>query len=78
MLFSCSAGLNLRVEQTKGDHGSRMHELSQIPRADHFARAEYEKPIRARSDLEMVRTLKEMQHFTASEEFVLLGIVRTA
>ena len=55
-----------------------MHELSQFLRADHFARTEYEKPIRARLDFKMVRTLKEVQHFTASEEFVLLGIVRTA
>jgi hypothetical protein len=34
--------------------------------------------LRLRSDLEMVRTLVELQQFTATKEFALLGIVRAA
>jgi hypothetical protein len=76
LTFSSSAGLEFRVEQTKGDRGSHMYELWQVPGVGYSAGTKYEKPMRARSNLEMVRTLTEVQQLTASEELALLGIVR--
>jgi len=76
LTFSSSAGLEFRVEQTKGDRGSRMYELWQVPGVGYSAGTKYEKPMRARSNLEMVGTLTEVQQLTGSEELELLGIVR--
>lgn len=76
--FSGSARLQLRIQQTQGDGGSALHELPQAPRAYHVARAKYEKPVRARSDLEMVRKPTEVPQFVAGKEFALPGIVRAA
>lgn len=53
-----------------------MHELSQVPRADHTARAKYEKPISARLDLKVVGTPTEVQQFTVSKELVLFGVAQ--
>jgi hypothetical protein len=71
-------GLSLRLEQTKGDGGGHTHKLSKVARADYSTRAEYEKPVRARLDLEMVRKLTEIRQFVDSKEFSPLRIVRAA
>lgn len=42
-----SVGYDLRVEQTKGDRGGHLHEVSQILRADLLTKVEDQKPIRA-------------------------------